>query len=178
VREYLDLARLEGGNLELNARPVDDFVAGVVQPALEIVEAQVAARGMRLDWTPPEGALAVEVDTDLTKIVLVNLLSNAVKYGNEGGRIELSVSLNDDMLHLGVLNEGPGFPASELPRLFKKFSRLQTKELKSRKGTGVGLYTCWRIIHLHGGRIWAESEHGQWARFSFEIPQPLKPAAE
>ncbi|MBN2081331.1 HAMP domain-containing histidine kinase [bacterium] len=176
VREYLDLARLEGGNLELHARPVDDFVAGVVQPALEIVEAQLAECGMQLDWTPPDGALAAEIDTDLLKIVLVNLLSNAVKYGNADGRIELSVSLDDGLLHVGVLNEGPGFPASELPRLFKKFSRLQTAELKSRKGTGVGLYTCWRIIHLHGGRIWAESEEGHWARFSFELPQPLKPA--
>ncbi len=74
---------------------------------------------------------------------------------------------------VGVRNEGPGWPPEERTKLFRKFSRLQTPELQAKKGTGVGLYTSWRIIHLHGGRIDAHSAHGHWAEFNFEIPQPL-----
>jgi K+-sensing histidine kinase KdpD len=69
-----------------------------------------------------------------------------------------------------VWNEGPGFPESEKIRLFKRFSILQTPELARRKGHGVGLYVTWKIIMLHGGRIWADSKHGEWAVFTFEIP--------
>jgi signal transduction histidine kinase len=128
---------------------------------------------MRLDWEPPEDPLIVYGDADLLKIVVINLLSNAAKYGFQQGRIELSVELTDGILRFSVFNEGPGWPESEQPRLFKKFTRLQTEELQRRKGTGVGLYTCWRIARLHGGRIFAESKHGEWARFTCEIPQPL-----
>jgi len=74
---------------------------------------------------------------------------------------------------LAVWNEGPGFPEAEKSRLFRKFSRLQTPELLKQKGTGVGLYTSWRIVRLHGGRIRADSEEGHWAEFRVELPQPL-----
>jgi signal transduction histidine kinase len=101
---------------------------------------------------------------------LNNLLSNAAKYGNNGGRAVLTVSLSGERLRVSVWNEGPGFPESEKIRLFRRFSKIQTPELLKRKGHGVGLYVSWNIIQLHGGRIWASSQHGQWAEFSFELP--------
>ncbi len=80
-----------------------------------------------------------------------------------------------------VWNEGPGFPASERNKLFKRFSRLDDPALKGRRGTGVGLYNSWRIVQLHRGRITAESKQGEWAKFCFEIPAvadcPLPAAA-
>lgn len=69
-----------------------------------------------------------------------------------------------------VWNEGPGFPAAQRARLFRKFSRLDTPELMKRKGTGVGLYTSWRIVSLPGGRIDASSEEGSWAEFRVQLP--------
>ena len=174
VREYLDLARLEGGNL--GARPVAgvDFAADVVDQALSVVQSQLDEARVKLSWQRPAEPLTVELDPGLLLIVMVNLLSNAVKYGNPGGGIEIGTSLADGLLQVAVRNEGPGFPAGQKSQLFRKFSRLDTPELKKRKGTGVGLYTSWRIVRLHGGHIHAESAPGQWAEFSFEIPQPLK----
>jgi len=174
VREYLDLARLEGGELEANPVKDVDFIGEVMDMALDVVESQVVDSGMKVRWDRPEDMKRIEIDTDLMKIVAVNLLSNAVKYGNEGGQITVETRIDNGSLFVSIENEGPGFPEEQKQRLFQKFSRLQTEELRSKKGTGVGLYTCWRIILLHGGRIWADSEHGKWARFSFEIPQPLK----
>jgi len=84
------------------------------------------------------------------------------------------VRRDPDLLAVTVWNEGPGFPESERGKLFRKFSRLQVPELLRRKGSGVGLYTSWRIVNLHGGRISARSEPGAWAEFSFTIPQPLR----
>jgi K+-sensing histidine kinase KdpD len=113
----------------------------------------------------------VKCDPELMKIVLTNFLSNAVKYSNKGAVIQLNIISDAGRIRVSVWNEGPGFPESEKIRLFKRFSILQTPELSERKGHGVGLYVTWKIILLHGGRIWADSKHGEWAEFTFEIPQ-------
>ncbi|MEW6356470.1 MAG: GAF domain-containing sensor histidine kinase [Planctomycetota bacterium] len=173
VREYLDLARMEGGNLEPKFTTVDDFVNDVVEPSIEIVLPQIEEKKMRLTRNLPDGPIRVECDPNLLKIVVVNLIGNAAKYGNDGGEIRVAVERNDMELNVAVWNEGPGFPPSARAKLFRKFSRIETPELMKRKGTGVGLYTSWRIIQLHGGRMAAESEEGSWAEFSFRIPQPI-----
>jgi signal transduction histidine kinase len=173
VREYLDLARMESKELDRRARKDVDFVAEVVAPSVAVVESQLAARRMKLSRDEPDSKLRVEVDPDLLKIVLINLLSNAVKYGFEEGEVRLRLESRPGSFLVSVWNQGPGFPDSERSRLFRKFSRLQTPELLEQKGTGVGLYTVWRVIKLHGGRIWASSEPGAWAEFAFELPQPL-----
>jgi len=170
ISDYLNLARLEGGKLEPNIRHGVDLVESVIEPAVEIVMPQIEERKIQFVKLVPKGLPAMACDPSLLKIVVVNLLGNAVKYGNEGGEVRLTVSQEDGVMRTVVWNEGPGFPKEEQKRLFRKFSRLNTPELMQRKGTGVGLYTCWRIIQLHNGKIKGASEHGQWAEFVFEVP--------
>jgi signal transduction histidine kinase len=170
VKDYLDLARLESG--ELTVEPAElDLVAEVVEPAVEVVAEQIEERGVRLERDFPDAPPRLEGDADLLKIVAVNLLSNAVKYGNEGGRVRCTVTAEDESVRLAVWNEGPGFPPAEKHRLFRRFSRLKSEPLRKRKGSGLGLYTAWRIVQEHGGTIRAESEEGSWARFVVELPR-------
>lgn len=173
TRDYLDLSRLEGGLLQVRPRPAVDVLAGVVDPAVELVQAQFDERHMTLTRNVAAGPVAWDCDPDLMRIVLVNLLSNAAKYGNGGGRVELALSRGEGTVSASVWNEGPGFTEDQRRSLFRKFSRLSTPELMRKRGTGVGLYTSWWIVRKHGGRIWAESEEGRWARFNVELPQPL-----
>jgi signal transduction histidine kinase len=177
TEEYLDLARMESGEIELQATKDVDFFETVVEPSLDVIQVQREAKQMRLVTAHGDGPVTVEVDPGLLKIVMVNLLSNAVKYGRSGGEIRLNAKLGEARLVVSVRNEGPGFPKIEQPRLFRRFSRLRSPELAKEKGTGIGLYTVWRIVRLHGGRIEARSEPEQWAEFEFEIPQPLPPRA-
>jgi signal transduction histidine kinase len=170
VREYLDLARIEGG-LQAEIVPVADFAADVIEPAVEVVEPEMERAGMHLERRFPAEAPAAECDPGLMRIACVNLLGNAVKYGRQGGKVRVTLVAQDDRLSASVWNEGPGFPPDQRSRLFKKFSRLRAPELSKRKGTGVGLYTCWRIVQLHGGRITAHSEPGNWAEFEIDIPR-------
>ncbi|MBT3382054.1 MAG: GAF domain-containing sensor histidine kinase [Lentisphaerae bacterium] len=171
VGEYLDLARMEGGQVRADIAAVADFSVQVVEPSVEIVQPQLEAKSMTLDREIVIDA-PVLCDQGLLRIVMVNLLGNAVKYGRPEGRVELRVKAGPEQLEVAVWNEGPGFPASQRSRLFRRFSRLDTPELRKRKGTGVGLYTCWNIIEMHGGRITASSQEGEWAEFAFTIPQP------
>ena len=169
IREYLDLARMEGGSLRLSPK-AHDLVVDVLEPAIDIIQAQAQERQVRIERDYPGHPEPVVCDGALLKIVLVNLIGNAVKYGNEGGLVRVRFSQQTDRFAVAVWNEGPGFPPEERSRLFRKFSRLQTPELRSRKGTGVGLYTAWRIVHLHGGRMDAISKPGSWAEFSLDVP--------
>ena len=176
VREYLDLARVEGGELRLQTRSRVDVMEDVVAEAVDLVRPQADAHGIHLMTCVPSPALPpVCCDPTLLRIVTVNLLDNAIKYGNEGGdiRVKAEVTVDEqggERLRISVWNSGPGFSQAQQNKLFRRFSRLDDPALKSRRGTGVGLYNSWRIVQLHKGRITAESKHGEWAEFSFEIP--------
>jgi signal transduction histidine kinase len=173
VKEYLDLARIEGGELKFDARDGIEFADDIVAPAIEMLKPAIAEKNMQVEIDVPDKGLSVQCDPSLLKIVITNLLSNAVKYGKEDGNVVLTANKTKSNLVVSVWNEGPGFSEKDQSRLFRKFTRLQVPELFREKGTGVGLYTTWRIINAHGGRIWARSEQGLWAEFSFTIPQPL-----
>ncbi|MFW6082416.1 MAG: cache domain-containing protein [Chloroflexota bacterium] len=168
VKNYLDLSRLEKGELKAHKQMVA-LNAEVIEPVLQHIEQSLEEKDMHVANRVLDD-FQVTADRDLLRIVYDNLLSNAVKYGEEGGRIELGAQKGDDEVTLSVFNEGQGIPSDEMPRLFKKFSRLERPEHARKKGTGLGLYICREIIEKHGGEIWADSEEGAWVRFSFTLP--------
>jgi len=176
VKDYMDLAQVESGNLEPAFEEDVDVVAGVIRPAVDIVQPQILAKQMTLTERLPEAKATLRCDPGLLQIVLVNLLSNAAKYGNDGGEIRLTVEYGESLVDMTVWNAGPGFPPEQRGKLFRRFSRVKTPELMKRKGTGIGLYTSWRIIQAHQGRIRARSEHGHWAEFSFTLPRGRRDA--
>lgn len=169
VRDYLDLARLEGGTLQPQAVTLD-FVGDVLEPAIEIAGAALDEQASRLERVEPRTPVRLHADPELLKIVVANLLGNGAKYGHRGGVVRTTLGHEGGRVRFAVWNEGPGFPAAERSRLFRRFSRLQVPELARRKGTGVGLYTSWRIVQLHGGSMFADSAEGQWAEFGFVLP--------
>jgi CheY-like chemotaxis protein/anti-sigma regulatory factor (Ser/Thr protein kinase) len=170
IRNYLDLSRLEKGELQVNRTRLA-LDSQVVNPVVEGLRRALEERRMVLENHIPL-ELDLDADRDLLRIVYDNLLSNAVKYGREGGRVVLEAQAGAGGYKLSVANEGPGIPPDKLPQLFRKFERLDTPEYAGKKGTGLGLYICKEIVEKHGGRIWAESEAGQWTRFVFTLPQP------
>lgn len=177
VREYLVLSRIEGQRLTGDFRQNVDFASEVVAPAVDLVIGELEARNMRLVLATSVAPSGLECDPYLLRIALTNLLGNAVKYGRPGGEVRLRTEQSAEGLLVSVWNEGAGFPAEARSRLFRKFSRLETPAQGRQKGTGVGLYIIWKIIQIHGGQIWAESEEDAWAEFTIEIPLPISPAA-
>jgi len=172
IREYIDFARLEGGEMRPSFRITSEFKQEILEQATEMLESQRIEKNITLSFECEDG-LRVECDPNLILIVMVNLIGNAYKYGDENGSVEVHVKQNSGLLEVIVHNTGPGFPADQSSKLFRRFSRLNTPELCKQKGTGIGLYSCWRIITLHHGHIQARSSLGEWAEFSFSIPQPV-----
>ena len=112
----------------------------------------------------------VEGDRHLLEIVLDNLLGNAWKYTGKTGSpgIEFGVTEQDGESVYFVKDNGAGFNMKYADKLFGAFQRLHKEE--DFPGTGVGLATVQRIIHRHGGRIWAEAEVGKEIGSYFTLP--------
>jgi signal transduction histidine kinase len=173
IRDFLDLARLETG--ELLARPKADvnLVEEVVNRSVELASGHFDRYKVELSLELPVQLEPVMCDPELLVIALVNLLGNAAKYGTEGGLARLVLTQQEHSFTIRVWNTGQGFSEEQAQQLFQKFARLDTEQTRKRKGTGVGLYTVRRIARLHGGDVRAQSEPGQYAEFTIIIPQPL-----
>jgi two-component system NtrC family sensor kinase len=169
VKNYLDLSRVERGELAADRRAID-LVTDVVRPSLDQNEPLFESRRMRLETDLPE-TLPLTADPELLRIALTNYLSNAAKYGAEGGLVRLEVCDDDQVVTVKVWNEGSGFTGEESTKLFQKFSRLRNPNTTNKRGSGLGLWLCQMVVGLHGGSVSAESEPGQWARFTFRVPQ-------
>jgi len=174
VKDYLDLSRAERDELVAEKREID-LVADVVAPCTSQMDALFHSRNVTLEINVPD-SVELHADPELLRIALTNYLNNAAKYGRDGGRAVLTATQKEAEIFVEVWNEGNGFASEEAEGLFKKFSRLDNENTKSRKGSGLGLYLCAQVIGQHGGRAWAESDPGQWAKFCFSLPASAAPS--
>jgi two-component system, sensor histidine kinase len=162
-------------------RPSVDHGVIPLRPAL--VEAAQGFRdladkeGARLILEPDEGFWVV-ADVDRLNQVLSNLLSNAVKFTPEGGTIRLGASSVGDEVVVTVRDDGVGFPSEKAKEIFQPFVQVHEEAPDRPQGTGLGLAIAKRLVEAQGGKIWAESEVGQGARFRFTLPLAEGPAEE
>lgn len=166
---YLNLARIEKGELQVRARPVR-IEPEVVAPVLKELKGRLAEKGMQVETDLPDD-LITQADPSLLQTVYENLLTNATKYGRSGGQIKVWGKRLNGMLEMHVWNEGQGVAPDELDLLFGKFCRLAPPEQQER-GTGLGLFIDREIVRKHGGEIRAESKFGEWIDFIFTLPRP------
>jgi len=157
VRNYLDLSRIEKGELTVHKAKLD-LKDDVIAPALHNFEQQMQERNVTVENLTPAG-ITLQADRNLLLIVFNNLLSNALKYGNAGGTIRIESSQRDAEVLVRFFNEGPLIKEEQQEMLFRKFSRLPGSD--KIRGTGLGLFIVKQIVEKHGGAIRLEpSEHG------------------
>lgn len=138
--------------------------------ATTILEELQAAEPNRVAHIEVEPQIEVIGDPQLTRIALDNLLGNAWKYTGKCAetRIQFGQGLRDGTPCYCVTDNGAGFDMAYVDKLFGAFQRLH--DAKEYPGTGIGLATVQRIIHRHGGRIWADSTLGSGSTFCFTLP--------
>ncbi len=173
TRQYLDLARIEQGELRVEPAPTD-LVADVVRPVLDELGPAIQQRSATVRAELPERVPLV-ADAALLRVVYKNLIDNALKYGRQGGTIALRCAREEGRCRLEVWNEGQGLPAEELEQVFDKFVRFGARDAQAPKGTGLGLFITREIVARHGGTIRAESSQGEWMSFVFTLPAQEPP---
>ncbi len=174
VTDILDLARLEAGPAPRlsNVNPIT-----VVKEAVNEVESLIAQKRQNLVTDLPAEMPLIRGDGALLTRALVNLLGNAAKYTPIGGRITIRAQLQDEMLHIKVIDTGPGIPEADLPHIFDRFYRVQHNQEQT-EGTGLGLSIVKSIVEKHGGQVWVESKQGAGSTFTVIVPCGGKPPAE
>ena len=176
INDILDIERIESGTVVLHKERCE--VAALVAESLRVVMPLADAATVDLGLAKVEGV--VWADADRIVQTLTNLLSNAVKFSPIGGVVTLSATRDDGDILFRVVDEGRGIPTDQLESIFQRFQQVDASDSRQKGGTGLGLAICRSLVEQHGGRIWAESEPGQGATFSFTLPaldEPRRPTS-
>lgn len=170
VNDILDFSKLEAG--EVTFRPQATPLAPLLRASLALFEPQAGAKDIALrlesDLDPE---LAVLVDPDRLRQVLLNLVGNAVKF-TQAGNVTLRARYEDTegRLRVDVEDTGPGIAEADQARLFRRFSQVDGSLSRGHSGTGLGLAICKGIVEALGGKIGLQSRPGEGSTFSFTLP--------
>ncbi|MFH1117491.1 MAG: ATP-binding protein [Pseudomonadota bacterium] len=175
INDVLDLAAVDSGKLEIRRGAV--MVGKMLEESL--TEKREAARehGIELALIIDNELRALNIDADegILKQILSNLLSNAVKFTPDGGRIDLKAWKEGKDIVVRVSDTGIGIKPEDQERIFNAFEQVDASYSRKHKGAGLGLDLTRKLVDIHGGRIWVDSEgEGSGSTFSFTIPI-LKP---
>ena len=167
INDVLDLSKIEAGQLvlELSDYSLQD-IAQTVRSTLEPLAADKKL-AFKLELAPelPAG----HGDGRRLTQVLINLVGNAIKF-TDAGEVAIKAETNDGAFHVSVRDTGPGISAADQTRLFQEFQQADNAITKKKGGTGLGLAISKRIVEMHGGKIWVESQVGQGSTFAFTLP--------
>jgi signal transduction histidine kinase len=177
VNDILDLSKVEAGQMVLDIRPFS--LPAAVEASITMVRERAVKQGIALTLEVDPGLDEIEGDERRIQQLIENLLTNAVKFTPAGGRVVVSARQRNGETEVCVADSGVGIAEADRERIFESFQQGgRGNNNKEIEGTGLGLTLCKRILELHGGRIWVESELGQGSRFTFVLPvhQPNGPA--
>lgn len=164
IRDLVDSARLEMGQLELVREPLDlhSFVAELL--------ARLAGTpgGQRLRLAESDGLAPVWADPDRLERILGNLVSNAVKYSPPESEVVVSLAEREGMAQVAVSDRGQGISPEDLSHVFERLFRASDEH--RRESLGLGLYITRMLVEAHGGRIWVESRVGEGSTFYLTLP--------
>jgi signal transduction histidine kinase len=176
INDILDLSKVEAGKMEFEPEKLS-LKKDVLEPSLVLLQEKSHKHGINLSLVvEPEADIEIMADAKKLKQIIFNLLSNAVKFTPDAGSVEVNAKRSPggqeagDFIEISVKDSGIGIKPEDLPKLFQTFSQVESVLSKTVEGTGLGLALTKKLVELHGGKIWVESEFGKGSKFSFIIP--------
>jgi PAS domain S-box-containing protein len=167
INEVLDISKIEAGKLELQPEAFD--FATALEEVLTGIRQQTAAKNIQLENKNTFHEL-LYADRVRVKEMLYNLLSNAVKFTTDGGKVWVESQVESRFLQITIADTGMGIALEEQSAIFDKFYQASGTTRGIREGTGLGLPITKKLVEMHGGRIWVESQPGSGSRFIFTLP--------
>lgn len=161
---------------EVEAEPPQKMkidMAALVQWVARTWEPRVRDAGLTLKVEVRHSPVMVQADMGMIQRALDELLDNAIKFNRSGGSVWVRVWREGNEARVCVQNEGRGIPGHVLPHLFQHFLQVHGGLNREAGGMGIGLALCHKVVEVHGGRIWAESE-GEERGATFHIALPLQ----
>ncbi len=185
INDILDLSKVEAGKMELEPENLS-LKKDVLEPSLTLLQEKALKHNIRLSLdVSPQADINIVADLKKLKQIMFNLLSNAVKFTPDSGVVEVSAKRATgvastapgaggpqmaEFIEIAVKDTGIGIKPVDLSKLFQTFSQIESGYTKTVEGTGLGLVLTKKLVELHGGKIWVESEFGRGSKFIFIIP--------
>ena len=167
INDVLDLSKIEAGQLVLDLS--DYTVQDIAQTVRSTLEPLAADKKLAFKLELGPELPAGHGDGRRLTQVLINLVGNAIKF-TDAGEVAIKAEANNGSFHVSVRDTGPGISAADQAKLFQEFQQADNAITKKKGGTGLGLAISKRIIEMHGGRIWVESQVGHGSTFAFALP--------
>lgn len=186
VNALLDVSRIEMGTFIMESESVD--VVKLTQGVIEDNKLHIAEKRISFSSLFQKKILNIQSDPKVLHIVIQNILSNAIKYSPEGGKVELSIFLEEfdknnvksgakdknvkteKAIIIKILDSGYGIPKEQQSKIFTKLFRANNVMRKDTQGTGLGLYIAKSIVDQSGGNIWFESNENKGTVFFVRLP--------
>jgi signal transduction histidine kinase len=167
INDVLDLSKIEAGQLVLEFS--DYSLEDIAQTVRSTLEPLAADKNLafKVEVAPklPPG----RGDGRRLAQVVINLVGNAIKF-TDTGEVVIKATATDGSFHLSVCDTGPGISEADQAKLFQEFQQADNAVTRKKGGTGLGLAISKRIIEMHGGKIWVESQLGKGSTFAFTLP--------
>jgi len=167
INDVLDFSKIEAGQLALAINPYS--INDVIQAVVTSTQSLATEKNLALRITAPADLPAASGDERRISQVLLNLVGNAIKF-TDSGEVRVDAATTDGALEVSVSDTGPGIAEADQDKIFEEFRQAEGSITQRKGGTGLGLAIAKKIVELHGGRIWVESEVGKGSKFTFLLP--------
>jgi len=195
INDILDLSKIEAGHAELSLERFS--IPKALQDVHSIVKPLAAKKALALTFEVAPNLPELEADQSKFKQIMYNLLSNAIKFTPDRGTVTVTAGLQKgssgvparapkfngsaEYLCIAVTDTGLGVKTQDQERIFLEFEQVDSSYARQQQGTGLGLALTRKLIDLHGGCIWVESQgiEGEGSKFSFLLPlerEQIQPA--
>ncbi|MBN1932037.1 MAG: hypothetical protein JW786_10570 [Desulfobacterales bacterium] len=184
INDILDLSKVEAGKMELT--PTKFNLKVILENSLSMIKEKAMKQNIKLSADFQNSPETIRADERKFKQIIYNLLSNAVKFTSTNGKILIKANRapdaelqafgferqnTDDFVKISVQDTGIGLKPSNLEQIFEPFKQVKNSEKRHHEGTGLGLSLTKKLVEMHKGKIWAESEgEGKGSQFNFIIP--------
>lgn len=167
INNTLNLTKIEMGSISINRSRVK--LKDLLQDAFDTCVRNDKDNNLEFRLDLPAEISPVAVDKELMRVAINNLLTNAIKYNNPGGMVSLTAEETESSVRISVRDTGIGIDGEEVKRIFEKFYRSESNEVRERVGHGMGLALAREIVQLHQGTLSVSSAPGKGSEFTIEF---------
>ena len=175
INDILDLSKVEAGKMELHYSEFS--MDSVFEEAKAVLTPLAQDKSLEIEFRI-EAVSTIEADRSRLIQILYNLVSNAIKFTPEGGKVLVNCMKSGNRVLISVIDTGIGISPKDQRKLFQPFTQLDASSSRQYCGTGLGLALVKKIVNLHQGEIWVESEVGKGSTFIFALPLKKPPENE
>lgn len=169
INDMLDISRIEAGRIQMDQKPVSMLEVAIQR--IEEILPQADAKSIRLQLSAPESLPTLIGDEARLGQVFTNLIGNAIKFTPDNGKITVKLQADGHLLHVEIVDTGPGIPIEERNTIFDKFYQLSDFRTRQQGGSGLGLSIVKHIIEAHAGKLWVDDgDDGIGSNFQFVLP--------